>query len=474
MARANRGIIFLILLIVILGIYVYYTTAVKEGFKDKVEPVGAVVNLDAEMPSASFTSTAKTAPKMWVDGSREPTTRDRVASLVENMKAFLAFEAVGLDDISDPAVQVPLVTLKGDLKTLESEVLFLKKNPGIAPNITMTQMQEMEANLDGLRRRARKLSGSVDQVEGFTSGSDMDTEKADCPNASLAQIKDLDGRIDQEVTRLSANGTNDSVINARINNLQTIKASVRDVINQVESNVIAESEIPIYTCDIANFLTVLGDSGQTKGIPALFQKMGLTNLFPPGTDPETIKQSNDLLSKYGEKLMNGLSAGVSFTAAFRYVSPNEVSLSQTPVNININNGSAVAGSGLGAGVPGAMGETSSVSTVSAYGFPSDSDLHNVSYGASVAGSGPVQGQGSAPGSFDWKMRTRQICAAVKKRGLDPADFGCLKSDEVSDSFDWRSHTKMVCSRLGTSYETGLPELVGCPDFNWAGWSSRQM
>jgi hypothetical protein len=611
MGRVNKGIIFLVLLIVILGIYLFYDNRRREGFDD----------IAAEMPSASFAGVAKTAPKMWVDGSRQPTARERVASMIEDMKAFFAFEAGGLEDISDPAVQVPLVTAKGDLKTLESEALFLKKNPGVAPNVTMTQMQEMEANLDGLRRRARVLSGDVDQVEGFFTTSDLpdipstdystimdtilsnyysantslntyekrtnafntiitglittaktqvgnvsdntnkasvaanemtkifdkvddlsgaytkitpapkftfkrmkyeyltkivpsnttfgsnltspafylsrafeakldtfkseiltelnaaptnntpsgsDSDSSGCTTATLTQIKGLDDKIYAEITRLSANGTTDTVIAARVKNLQTIRKSVKEVIRQVESDQLAESEIPIYTCDIDNFLKVLGTEGQSKGIPALFQKLGLSSFFPSGTDPETIKQVNNLITKYGEKLMNGLSTGVSLTTAFRYVSPNEVAASQNPITVNIN-GAPTGTDSTGIDYSSA---STSTSTISSTGFPSMNDLINIASGSSVS-SGSSAGAGAA-GSFDWKKRTGEICAAVKKRGLDPLDFGCLKTDEVSNSFDWRGQAKMVCSRLSTSYETGLPELVGCPDFNWPGWASRQI
>jgi hypothetical protein len=54
--------------------------------------------------------------------------------------------------------------------------------------------------------------------------------------------------------------------------------------------------------------------------------------------------------------------------------------------------------------------------------------------------------------------------------MNPEEFGCLKSDQyVSENFSWRGYAKMICNRLATSYDTGLPELCGCPDASWKGW-----
>ena len=54
--------------------------------------------------------------------------------------------------------------------------------------------------------------------------------------------------------------------------------------------------------------------------------------------------------------------------------------------------------------------------------------------------------------------------------MDPQEFACLRPDEVvSDNFSWRGYAKMICQRLGTSYDTGLPETCGCPSVTWAGW-----
>ena len=83
---------------------------------------------------------------------------------------------------------------------------------------------------------------------------------------------------------------------------------------------------------------------------------------------------------------------------------------------------------------------------------------------------PTAPKSTAPVKFDWHERANFICESIKKREMNPEDFGCLKSEEyVSENFSWRGYAKMICNRLATSYDSGLPELCGCPDASWKGW-----
>ena len=72
--------------------------------------------------------------------------------------------------------------------------------------------------------------------------------------------------------------------------------------------------------------------------------------------------------------------------------------------------------------------------------------------------------------FDWKVRSEEICSAIKKRGYEPGDFGCMKpGDTVSKTFSYRGYSKMICNRLSTLYDIGGPEACGCPPAGWQGW-----
>jgi hypothetical protein len=77
-----------------------------------------------------------------------------------------------------------------------------------------------------------------------------------------------------------------------------------------------------------------------------------------------------------------------------------------------------------------------------------------------------------PAKFDWMKKSAEICDEIRKRGLNPNDFGCMKPNNVvSSDFSWRGHARMVCTRLLTTPDPGLPETCGCPPLNWPGWRS---
>jgi hypothetical protein len=77
---------------------------------------------------------------------------------------------------------------------------------------------------------------------------------------------------------------------------------------------------------------------------------------------------------------------------------------------------------------------------------------------------------STPATMDWKARSEQICSQISKRGMNPNDYGCLKSPtDVDENFSFRGHARMICSRLGTNYDPGIPDLCGCPPPTWPGW-----
>jgi hypothetical protein len=93
--------------------------------------------------------------------------------------------------------------------------------------------------------------------------------------------------------------------------------------------------------------------------------------------------------------------------------------------------------------------------------------------AGMGGAPDVSGKAAPgpPSTFDWKERSKQICAQIVARGMDPNDFGCLADpDKMNrESFSWRGYTRMVCDRLNTVYDTSVPFLCGCPPQTWPGW-----
>jgi hypothetical protein len=74
------------------------------------------------------------------------------------------------------------------------------------------------------------------------------------------------------------------------------------------------------------------------------------------------------------------------------------------------------------------------------------------------------------GNLNWEKRSKQIVQQIKKRGLDPLQFGAIPADAiVSDEFSWRGYTRMLCMRLNATTDPGLAVTVGCPKEDWEGW-----
>jgi hypothetical protein len=120
------------------------------------------------------------------------------------------------------------------------------------------------------------------------------------------------------------------------------------------------------------------------------------------------------------------------------------------------------------------------STIDKTGFPSMSDLDNISNAKfTPMDSGmPVTDQmaptpmdaGRGPSHFDWKARSKQIEQQVKKRGLNPSDFGIMPPQtKVSEDFSWKGYARMICTRLQATMDPSLPVTCGCPPLDWSGW-----
>ena len=70
------------------------------------------------------------------DPAMQPATLKRIKGVYQLIKGFMQNEASGLESLSDPAIKLPLESLKADYRTLEDETLVLTKNPGIQSTLT--------------------------------------------------------------------------------------------------------------------------------------------------------------------------------------------------------------------------------------------------------------------------------------------------------------------------------------------------
>jgi hypothetical protein len=73
---------------------------------------------------------------------------------------------------------------------------------------------------------------------------------------------------------------------------------------------------------------------------------------------------------------------------------------------------------------------------------------------------------SVPGP-DYKARALEICRQIKSGALgDTASFGCIANpDEVGPTYNWKGNYTMVCNRLGDSWGRNYPAQFGCPPYD---------
>jgi hypothetical protein len=430
------------------------------------------------------------------DPALEAAPYARLAELKESLQAFFTFEAKSLEKMSDPEVQLPLTTARGDLSRLTDEISVLKRNPGIGSALTQGQTDDIQANLTYLQRKYRlsvnSASGSEllegfeslvkkDEEEGFEDDGEEDFEdKKDeedfedrkhakvtkqTNNLSLRELKNLKISILAEITRLSASGTTDPVIVARINTLNSIKNNINTIITEVENKTRLESQIPIMKNDVKKFLPAMSDP--SKPLPQLMNSSGLpataANIFPAygAGDKTGAMMAQNLFERYGEAVFNGL----SWNVGLEYTSPRSVALAASKAQQN--RAAAKAGVQMNASLGDPRYPPSKM-----VAFPRG-EMESVTAGSDVSRlernpSSPV----STAAKFDWRQKSADICSAIKRRGLNPTDFGCVTaSTRMGPDYSWRGNARMVCTRLLTTPDPGLPQTCGCPPTNWPGWRS---
>ena len=393
------------------------------------------------------------------DPSLESAPYKRLAELLESLKGFMAYEAKGLEKLSDPQVQLPLVTARGDLQRLTDEISVLKRNPGIDSALTQGQADDIQANLAYLQRKYRM---SVNAVSGSSLEEGFTDAVENNDRLNLSEVKELKMRIEAEIARLSASGTTDPVTQSRVTTLNTIKNDVEGIINQVESGLRPEAEIPILKKDRDSFLPLMSDVN--KPLPQLLNSANLpvtlSNIFPAygAGDKTGAKAAQALFEKYGDKLFNGL----SWSLGIKFTSPNEVAtaVAKGPGAEKSDDPLLFTGSG-NATAPGTT-----------FSFPRG-EMESSTGGMEInrIESRPSMDIGKTA-KYDWRNKAAQICESIKKQGMDPNDFGCMDpSKQVSPDYSWRGNARMVCTRLLTTPDPGLPETCGCPPMEWAGWKS---
>jgi len=324
-----------------------------------------------------------------------------------------------------------------------------------------------------------------------------------------------------EIVRLTASGTTDPIIKARVNIFTQMKNTVDSLIAQVNAKTLDPSKIPISQADYDAFLPSLGsDSAGPGGL--LFNSgystlSSLFNSYQVG-DTTGAELASTLFNTYGDSLTKGLSYNVSLS----YTSPNETTkevakalyrgefqntidsvqtdgftTSESLCKNNLQTCQAACGDSTSSSFSACfqscsteytacsnyVTQTGMAPTVSSSQTPvSTSTQLTIPSLTSILGSAfsstpspvvsPALARSATMRGFSWKKKCDELYAALKKMDLEPGDFGCLEpATQVSPDFSWRGHAKMICSRCATHYDPGLPEQVGCPPMNWPGWRS---
>jgi hypothetical protein len=461
-----KGVAFFLLLGILAVTVFLMLDEKKEGFQVNPRPVQvppvkpAYTSIDVSSPAPFYPPTEMAYGPAYGEIARintlpyrnpalETATFQQIRETLEDLDGFLVYEAKSLQERSDPAIQLPLTNARSDKNRLDAEVNVLSRNPGIPSQLTRKDLDEIQANLAYLQRTFRLSVSQGAPVEGFTDGPSSDGERA-----SLNEIEDARAKITLEITRLSSSGTTDPVTQARIASLQTIGNNLDTIIEEVKNGTRPVADIPILQKDLKEFLPVFGNLSEP--IPKLIDEAGLpptlANLFPAyGTgDISGANMARFLFEKYGDTVVRGISWDV--TARMNYTSPRAAEMAQNIATV----ATATASANAPAPVSEPRGEFEEFTQ----------DLQQRQIGTRVIPQTPHTS------GIDWKAKTASICDSIRKRGLNPADFGCMKNmSGYSDSYSWRGHARMVCQRLFTTPDPGLPELCGCPPVNWPGWKA---
>ena len=321
------------------------------------------------------------------------------------------------------------------------------------------------------------FQGATGATGGTGGNSDM-TKK---------DLEELVLKLNVEILKLQSSGTTDLNTNARINVLETIKNTISDILVEVQKGTRAEKDIPLMKADTQKFLVAINNLN--TGIPQVISNMNanpiLSSLFPKyaAGDLSGSELSKQMFEKYAEDFLKNLSYDVTMTYKYKGQAEQDIASNYKSAMADakfIKENSMAAGPApVGGGGPDAA------VTNSAYrGFfdsvikdvtgvqPDDIQVGKGGIGITMTAPPSLEGGGAAGlTKFNWKERSTQICQQITARGYSAKEFGCFEDPDSmrKEGFSWRGHARMICNRIGTIYDTSVPELCGCPPPTWAGW-----
>jgi hypothetical protein len=347
---------------------------------------------------------------------------------------------------------------------LQSEISVLDKNPGIDSQLTQQDLGNIEGSLTFLQRKVRLLETAGIITEGFVGATTDNTIVK--TRASLTDLSDFQKRIYSAILTLSASGTTDPVVQARIKALQDMYTAITDMITKLNNGTMSSAEIPVYKEDINTILPNLANPSQN--INNLFNQPSGKKLSPIEQELATLVGEEHAPSVFNNLKEKGMFR-VSVDLGYNVHGSNGPILSQTSQLQRNGTMSPMGPAGpmspeqLTQGVRPAYPKQGSTMPM-AVELPFDNSISGMDDRAASK-------NGNIASKFDWKKRATSICEQVKLRGLEPQDFGCIAKDSLmSPAYSWRGHSKMICGRLAATMDPSLPVTCGCPPSNWKGWT----
>lgn len=464
----------LYLLLLVLAVYWIVTSThlletSNEGFEDMLQtpdsepvipkgltqakidsPAEPNPSIPGELPFGPYAQTASVGSYQYQDPAQLPANLEQMRKLFEDLRSFLVFEGVSLNDSSDPTVQLPLTQLRADSRKLEQEIATLNNNPGIQSQITQQGLADIDGALIFLQKKVRLFTTSGVISEGFHNPEKTRATKLDVDNFRV--------KIYAAILKLSASGTVDPVVQARIKNLQAMYTKVSDILIKVNDGSMNVNDIPLYKEDIQNILPNLAKPANE-----------LTNPFGQNSGKVLSPIEKQLASLVGEEnapsVFNSLRDKGSFRINFELGYNN----SQYKRKYELDQNGLMKDSNQI--YPHSVNNESNSSSESNSSNKINEKVQmNLPFDSTTPGMDDRHSSKN-PSRFDWKERAQTICEQVKRRGLNPEDFGCIpKGSLMSPAYSWRGHSKMICGRLGATMDPDLPIVCGCPPQGWKGWT----
>lgn len=404
------------------------------------------------LPFGPYLQTASTGSYQYKDPSSLPAELSQMKKINEDIRSFLIFEGVSLADTSDPTVQLPLTQLRADSQKLNAEISVLDKNPGIDSQLTQQDLADMEGSLIFLQRKVRLFETSgviIDKTEGF---QDTVTGKTRATNDDLINFQK---RIYAAILTLSASGTTDPVVQARIQALQNMYTAITDMITKLSNGTMDAANIPVYQEDINLILPNLSDT--YKSIDNLFNQSSGKKLSPVEQQISTLVGEENATSVFNSIKDKGMFR-VNVELGYN-VTKQDTPHPKLKQQYNLKKDGTLQIS------PNTQSTSKLTYAPMNNNLPFDTVTPGMDDRAESMSSQPNASR------FDWKKRAESICEQVRLRGLDPEDFGCIPKDSLmSPAYSWRGHAKMICGRLAATMDPGLPVSSGCPPSNWKGWT----